>query len=127
MPIFDDENNEVHLTVANVIAPVAHAEEARAIASSYMHEVENADDWQPELMLPTLLSPSGQLPATHCLCSMRVLSHQVPRMAAWIAAAGHEWCAEEPRALADVLTDSFCICEATRADFLTAAGLAVIE
>lgn len=124
---FDLEGNEVFLRIANCICPVQYIDDAREIASEYWHNVENVIDWQPEKMLPTPLSPTGEAPATHYLCSMKLYSNQVAAFVQFIAEAGFSWIATEEKTLADNLTDSFLVCCAIRADFLAAAGLNVVE
>lgn len=127
MRAFDLEGNEVFYRIANCICPAEHVQDAREIASEYWHNVEGVIDWQPEKMLPTALSPTGEAPATHYLCSMGLYSNQITAFVEFIAAAGLPWIATEEKTLTDNLTDSFLVCSAIRSEFLAAAGLQVVE
>lgn len=124
---FDLEGNEVFLRIANGICPAEHIQDAREIASEYWHNVENVDDWQPEKMLPTPLSPTGQAPATHYVCSMKLYSNQVAAFVQFIADAGLPWIATEEQNLESLPADKFYVCCGIRAEFLAAAGLQVVE
>lgn len=123
---FDLQGNEVFLRIANAICPAEYIEQGRIVASSYMETKEDVIDWQPENMLPTPLSPTGEAPATHYLCSMVCYSNQVAAMVSHIGSFNESWIATEEKALTDNITDSFCICCAPRAEFLAAAGLKVV-
>jgi len=126
--ITDDDGNEIFLVTVNVINPAEHIDAARQIASEYQRTVARVKDWQPEKCQVIKLSPTGQLPATHYLCSMQVNTFEVKQMEKWIKGDGKtDWRAKKERQLTDNLLDAFLVCVASREDFLTTAGLQVIQ
>jgi len=124
--ITDDKGEEIHLVTVNVICPAKHIADARQIASEHQRVIARVKEWQAEKCLTIQLSPTGQLPATHYLCSMQVHTPQVREMADW-SAGKIAWRADGPRELTDNLLDEFLVCVAPRDEFLKAAGLQVIE
>ncbi len=73
MPAIDEHGRELTPRGCTVIAPAEHIDEARRIACA--HETERRSPAvgnravAPADMLPTPLSPTGKLPATHYICS----------------------------------------------------------
>lgn len=65
----DDRGQEMPPLTCSVICPAEHVEEARSIAAHHQTHLEEGIDDTPEKMLPTPLSPTGQFPATHFMCS----------------------------------------------------------
>jgi hypothetical protein len=129
MRAFDLNGVEVFPRIANAVCPAAHIEEGRQIASDYFRYVEKVaeDSWLPEKMLPTPLSPTGQAPATHYLCSMFCYSNTVDGFAKAVSDAGHEWCATAEVSIDAIPADKLYVCCGIRAEFLAAAGLQVVE
>ena len=111
----------------NVICPAAYVKAARQIASDYQQDVEKVDDWQAEKMLPIALSPTGENPPTHYMCSQAgMLDFQAKRMA-WYIADQEDWCADRELTLKDDLTSKFCVCRSTIHDLFRVTGLRVIR
>lgn len=71
---FDDDGNEVQVVTHNTICPAQHVEKARQMCWEYMQSLGNED--RLDQMLCDPLSPTGKLPATHYICTARMLEHQ---------------------------------------------------
>lgn len=71
---FDDDGNEVQVVIHNTICPAQHVERARQMCWDYMQSLGNED--RLDQMLADPLSPTGELPATHYICTARMLEHQ---------------------------------------------------
>ena|SRR3990172_416106 len=56
-------------TIVNIIAPAEGIEETRALAWQCMEQIFGVGSQGNSVMLPDALSPTGELPATHYLCS----------------------------------------------------------
>lgn len=114
---------------SNVIAPAEHVQQARQISATHQNNTGCFDD-RPEMMLPTALSPSGKIPATHFLCSRVIPGDAVDKIQITLTGRHEPWVSGEVYSLKhdakDILT-KFCQVIGDKDAFLKHLGLKVIE
>ena len=118
---YDDDGNEIFIVTVIIISPMKYINEAVSASSKYMKNIENVIDWQPEQMLPTALSFTGENPPTHRICCRRIYDNQIPMMVA--ARCDVDWCADREYTLEDDVINHFCVIRCSVEQLLQKTGL----
>jgi len=116
---FDSEGNRLYSCTINTIAPIALADNARAIAVKFLTDLK-IEEKDP---LPTKLKDIQSNEITHVFCSRKASTRELGNQMWFMQNYSEEWISGKLETDPERIKKLFCTVVADKADLLQALGL----